>query len=106
MKISTETKKGVICLALGLGLSYLIVYLLKRDKERAATEKETHIITDESISVAVNAYKSGMDAGESQADLDEINRQLKEEYGITVQYKPIQNKFVVRDVDGKKVKEV
>jgi hypothetical protein len=101
--MTTETKKGLICLTLGVGLAWLIVYLLKREKKG---DKDMPIITDESITVAVNAYKNGMDAGEPQENLDEINNQLKEEFGLTVEYKPLQNKYIVYDSTGKKLKEV
>lgn len=104
MTLSTETKKGLTCLVLGAAMIWAIVFIIKKEKNESDVVQP--VITDESITIAVNAYKSGMDAGESKTDLDEINNELRSEFGLTVEFKSLLNKFYVRDLSGKKVKEV
>lgn len=106
MTITTETKKAFTCLVIGVGLAWVIVWLVNREKKSSDEKDIQPIVTDESVTVAVNAYKSGLDAKESKENMDEINNELKEEFGLTVEFKPLDNKFIVRDLSGKKVKEV
>lgn len=104
MTLTTETKKGLVCVTLGLTLAWVIVYIINKEKKEEVAYQP--IVTDDSIRVAVEAYKSGMDAGESKENLRGINDELKSEFGIYVEHKPLKGKFYVYDLSGKKVKEV
>ncbi len=105
MTISTENKKALVCLTLGLALAYVVVFLVKKEKKEES-EIEQPAITDSTINIAVDAYKSGMDAGETPENLNEINSELKKEFGLSVEFKTLKNKYFVYDLSGKKVKEV
>lgn len=106
MTISTDNKRALTCLVVGLGLAWVIDYMMRREKKESSVADNQPIITEESITVAVNAYRSGQDAGETRENLEEINRQLKDEFGLTVEYKPMSGKYYVNDLSGKRVKEV
>lgn len=106
MKMSSDTKKGIIITVLGVGLAWLLVYIANKERKEDQGEVSAHIITDESIMVAYKAYKSGLDSGESKEALAEINNELKSEYGLSVDYRPMKNKFVVYDKKGKLLKEI
>ncbi len=105
MTISTENKKALVCLTLGIALAYVIVFIVKKEKKEEG-EINQPTITDANINIAVDAYKSGMDSGESKESLDEINKELKKEFGLSVEFKTLKNKYYVYDMAGKKVKEV
>lgn len=101
--MSGKDKSGLIGFACGIGLTFLVLWLINRDKKDKDVEPP---VSDENISVAVEAYSKAMNEGQDQASLDELNKQLKQEFGVTVEYKQAINKYYVRDKSGKKVKEV
>lgn len=104
MTLSTETKKGILVLAGSLALSALVIYLIRRDSKESYDDRPA--ITEETMMVAYKAYKDAKDAGEPPENLKEVNEELKKEFGLTVEYKSIKDKFYIYDSDGKKIKEV
>jgi hypothetical protein len=102
--MTTDTKKGLICIVLAVGLTWTIVYFVNKEKKRDKEDKQP-AITEQNIKWAVDAYKAAMDAGEPKENLDEVNEELKKEYGLTVEFNPLKTTYIVRDLSGKKVKE-
>lgn len=102
--MNQETKKGLICLLIGLAGVWATIYIINREKKQES--KDQPVVTDESIRIASEAYKTAMEENEPKQKLDEINRQLVKEYGLSVEFEPMKNKYIVRDLAGKKVKEV
>lgn len=63
-------------------------------------------ITDYTIKVAAWAYKSGIEAGENEQTMEDINNELKKEFGVYVQYTILNQKFYVYDLSDKLIAEV
>jgi hypothetical protein len=101
--MSGRDKSGLIGFTFGIGLTFLVIWLINRDK---APKEVQPPVSDESISVAVEAYSKAMSEGQSKENMDELNNQLKSEFGVTIKYSAITGKFTVMDKSGNKIKDV
>lgn len=106
MKWSIDTRQAVLMTTFGIGLAALVIYISERERKSDLASSDGPLITDESIMVAYSAYKSAMDEKESQSTLSELNAALKDEFGVTVAYRPLRKKYVVYDGKGKLLKEL
>lgn len=102
--MSTDTKKGLICITLAAGLAWVVLYLIKKEKNQENPDQP--VVSQQGITAAVTAYQTAMQEGDSAIELDQMNEALKKEFGVTVEYRPVSNKYYVYDLTGKKVKEV
>jgi len=102
MQLSTETKEGLI----GIALASVIFWLLTKtvlEKEKDVTQPP---ITDENISVAITAYMSAVENNEPQSVLNDLNASTARDYGLRVYERKRDNKFVVTDLSGNEVRVV
>jgi hypothetical protein len=102
--MNKDTKQAL----LGFGLGFVLFWLLTKaiDKSKGDDTPVQPKYTDEDIAVSVTAYRDAMAAGESQEALDELNDELKKEYGLTVLFRVSDQKFVVKNLSGREVKVV
>lgn len=55
--------------------------------------------------LALTAYVKAYNAGETQSKLDELNKELSKEFGLTVFRRGLDNKIVVSNLSGKVILE-
>lgn len=100
--MSTDNKKTLLCVVIGLALAATVMYIVNREKKE---ESKVKVPTIADINAAINAYRAAYSAGETQDDLDEINRLSLDEFGVKVKFNPQGNSFIAYDITGKKLKE-
>ncbi len=97
--MTTENKQALLGLLGGAALLFITVKVFKADKDKKEKQPE---VTEASISAALIAYQDAMNDNQN---LDEMNEELKKEFGLTVQFKAMENKFIVKDLKGNVVRE-
>lgn len=101
--MTVDNKKTLLSVVIGLAIAAAVMYVVNREKKQEDAKKKAPMPAD--INAAISAYRAAYDAGETQEDLNEINRLSLDEFGVKVKFSPETNKFIAYDITGKKLKE-
>lgn len=106
--MNNETRIDLVKFTCGIGLGFVLAYGIVKcfwDKDKT-TKVDQPPVSQENIQIAVSAYQGAIEAGEDDLALMELNKELKSEYGLSVMYRQIDGKYIVKDNSGKEVKSV
>jgi len=101
MTISQNLKEGLIIVGIVV-VGALILLPRKRGigmPEKAEDEKVNNV---KNARVVLDAYLNAVEAGESKANLDKLNKMFVEEYKLKV-YRNKSGNYVARTMDGKDI---
>lgn len=98
-----QTRQAILITILGGLIGGVIIYMVK--KERSGPSNKS-VIDSNGVNVAITAYSKAVEAGEPQENLDDLNLELKQEFGVSVERMPLSGSLIAYDLNGKKIKEV
>lgn len=99
--MNLENRKAII----GIGAGLLAFFILTRIFNKKDEKPKAIVVTDESIDFALRAYVPAIEDGAPVIVLQDINKELKDKYGITVSFSQASGRYTVKDSSGKIVKE-
>lgn len=101
MTISPQLKKFVVVFG-GAGLLFWLFRGSTDRKPMSGSKEPTSAEQMKNAGIALTAYRSARQAGESPAELEKVNQDIEKEYGLRVYYKQ-DGKFYVNDTKGNTV---
>lgn len=88
----------------GLGIAIVIFWLMKpKAKGRSASPGKSMGEQKANAVVALKAYKTALQSGESQESLDKLNREIAKDFQMKVIRKAGDNSLAVVDLEGNQV---
>lgn len=72
-------------------------------KSKSAEKKPDPATVELNARTAFEAYMTAVNAGETPDALQELNRQIEQEYGMRVYLKRSDNRYYVADLNGKDI---
>ena len=94
-----ELAKGLMI----FGISGLLFWLLRPKDNKKATPAEKKVdkaTLVKNATTALNSYLKAVRAGESAANLEELNKMIEDKYGVRVFLKQSEGKYYVSDLKG------